>query len=116
MAQGTRNPDHLKLVLYADLVSQPARAVVAFCQKNKINFERKDIGVMRGGARTEDFAKISPTKKIPVMQEIDERTGEIFTLVESHTIMRYLADTRGVPDHWFPRESRDRALVNMYLD
>ena len=50
------------------------------------------------------------------MQEIDERTGDVFTLVESHTIMRYLADTRGVPDHWYPKDARKRAIVDMYLD
>lgn len=28
-----------KLILHVDLVSQPARAVVAFCKLNKIEFE-----------------------------------------------------------------------------
>ena len=113
---GSRNPDHLTLVLIADYISQPARAVVTFCLANKINFEHKDIGIFEGGTMTPEFAKISSTKKIPVMQEIDERTGEVFNLVESHTIMRYLADTRGVPDHWYPRDPRQRAIVDMYLD
>ena len=56
----SRNPDHLKLVLIADYISQPARAVVTFCLANKINFEHKDIGVMTGGNLTPEFAKINP--------------------------------------------------------
>ena len=50
------------------------------------------------------------------MQEIDERTGEVFTMSESHAIMRYLADSRGLPDHWYPKDLKKRALVDMYLD
>ena len=55
-------------------------------------------------------------QKIPTMQEIDLKTGEVFTLSESHTIMRYLANTRGIPDHWYPADPRQRAQVDMYLD
>ena len=30
--------------------------------------------------------------------------------------MRYLCDAYGAPDHWFPTDLRERALVNKYLD
>ena len=30
--------------------------------------------------------------------------------------MRYLADSRGVADHWYPADLRKRAVVDMYLD
>ena len=50
------------------------------------------------------------------MQEINEQTGEVFTLSESHAILRYLAVSRGVPDHWYPADLRKRAIVNFYLD
>ena len=55
-------------------------------------------------------------KQIPVIQEIDMVTGHTFNLAQSHTIMRYLADSRGVPDHWYPADLRKRAVVDMYLD
>ena len=55
-------------------------------------------------------------KQIPVIQEIDIRTGNTFNLAQSHTIMRYLADSRSVPDHWYPADLRKRAVVDMYLD
>ena len=53
---------------------------------------------------------------MPAIQEKNEVTGEIFTLGESHTIMRYLAESRGCPDHWYPADLKKRALVDMYLD
>ena len=50
------------------------------------------------------------------MQEVDKATGEVFTMGESHAILRYLADSRSCPDHWYPRDLRKRAEVDMYLD
>ena len=63
-----------------------------------------------------EFAKINPAKQIPAMQEINERTGEVMTLSESHAILRYLARSRGCDDHWYPTDYRKRALVDRYLD
>ena len=63
-----------------------------------------------------EFRKISPLGKIPVMQEIDERTGEVFTLAESHAILRYLAISRRCDDHWYPANLKKRALVDQYID
>ena len=37
-------------------------------------------------------------------------------IAESHAIMRYLADSRGCDDHWYPKDLRKRAKVNQYLD
>ncbi len=50
------------------------------------------------------------------MQEIDENTGETLTMSESHAILRYLARSRGLADHWYPRDLRQRAIVDQYLD
>ena len=35
---------------------------------------------------------------------------------ESHAIMRYLAMSRQVADHWYPKDLRKRAKVDEYLD
>ena len=50
------------------------------------------------------------------MQEINQETGEVFTMSESHAIMRYLARTRDCPDHWYSHDLRRRAKVDIYLD
>ena len=42
--------------------------------------------------------------------------GSTWVLAESHAIMKYLATTRGVPDHWYPAEPKLRARVDQYLD
>ena len=37
-------------------------------------------------------------------------------LIESATILRYLAQSRQVPNHWYPAELRARAVVDAALD
>ena len=68
--------------------------------------------------KTEEYMKINPQGKIPSVQEIDSKTGQVVSnMYESHTIMRYLADSRGLDEKWYPRNDlRKRAKVDEYLD
>ena len=111
-----RNPTNLKLIVYGDLLSQPVRSVVAFCKVNGIEYEWKETPFTQMAHRSEEFTAINPLQELPVIQEVDEQTGETFTLTQSPAIMRYLAQSRGVPDHWYPADLRKRALVDSYLD
>ena len=38
-----------------------------------------------------------------------------FALTESVAIMKYLASTRDIADHWYPKDSKSRARVDEYL-
>ena len=93
------------MIIYVDWVSQPARAVVSFCRLNNIPFEAREIRIFKMQHMTDEYAKINPQMKVPAIQEVDSRTGEVLlNLSESHAIMRYLARTRNVPEHWYPRQ------------
>jgi len=97
--------------LYVDFISQPARAVVAFCKVNNIPHEIVEVRVFQYQQKTLEYTKINPLQKIPTMEEGD------FRLSESHTIMRYLCNTRDVPDHWYPKKDlKKRSLIDLYLD
>jgi len=50
------------------------------------------------------------------MVEVDLETGEQFILTESCTILRYLVASRGLADHWYPKDLRQRAKVDNYFD
>nr|PNR50775.1 hypothetical protein PHYPA_009961 [Physcomitrium patens] len=39
-----------------------------------------------------------------------------FKLHESHAILRYLATTRDVADHWYPKDPKRRALIDSVVD
>jgi len=98
------------LTIYADYMSQPARAVIMFCKENGIPHEVKQVSIAKGQHRTEEYKQINPVGKIPAIDD------DGFRLFESHAIMRYLAETRKVADHWYPVEVKKRALVNAVLD
>ena len=109
--------ENLKLVLWVNAASQPSRSIIAFCRLNNIAHEVKMVDMGRGQHRKEPFTKINPAEQVPAMQEVDAKTGEtVFVLSESHTIMRYLHESRGCADHWYPKDLKKRALVDMYLD
>ena len=50
------------------------------------------------------------------MIETNDSTGEVFKLFESNAIMRYLVQSRNLPDHWYPKDPVARAKVDQYLD
>ncbi|CDW75323.1 glutathione s-transferase domain-containing protein [Stylonychia lemnae] len=105
-----------KLIIYNDPNSAPCRAVVSFCKLNNIPFELVETSVAKMQVFQPEFKKINPIQQIPAIKEIDTQTGEEWTLGESHAILRYLINTRQLPDHWYPKEPRLRAKVDQYLD
>jgi glutathione S-transferase len=89
--------------LFIDHASQPSRAILVFCRINKIPHEIVETRITKGEVSrlyiqhlTPEFAKINPNRKLPAIMHGD------FNLSESHSIMRYLARTFNVPEHWYP--------------
>ncbi|XP_055054385.2 glutathione S-transferase theta-2 [Misgurnus anguillicaudatus] len=94
--------------VYLDLLSQPCRAVFIFLKNNKIPHTVDYVALRKGEQRSPDFTKLNPMQKVPVMDD----NG--FVLTESDAILKYLATTYNVPDHWYPREPVRRARVDEY--
>jgi hypothetical protein len=82
------------LTLYVDFFSQPARAVVIFCRVNEIEADVHLVSLGKKETRQPPFLAINPLGQVPAIDDGG------FRLSESHTIMRYLAATRKVADHW----------------
>jgi hypothetical protein len=98
------------LTLYVDLLSQPCRAVTIFCRVNEIEADVQIVSLWKKETREPPFLAINPLGKVPAIDDGG------FTLSESHTIMRYLAATRTVADHWYPEDLEKRACVDRVLD
>ncbi|KAG0565381.1 hypothetical protein M758_8G180900 [Ceratodon purpureus] len=99
------------LKLYVHQGSQPARAVTIFCRANHIEAQEIKVDITQMETRTAEYKnKINPMGKIPCIDD----NG--FKLYESHAILRYLATTRNVADHWYPKDPKQRALVDAALD
>ncbi|XP_024381082.1 glutathione S-transferase T1 isoform X3 [Physcomitrium patens] len=77
---------------------------------NKIEAHEIGVDLRKLENRTPEFRKINPMGLVPC---IDDHG---FKLHESHAIMRYLATTHNVADHWYPKDPQKRALVDAALD
>ncbi|XP_067008425.2 glutathione S-transferase theta-1 [Anabrus simplex] len=100
----------MTLQVYYDLLSQPSRAVVLFLKANKIPYEDRRINLGKGEHFSEEFSKINPFQRVPVIVDGD------FPLMESIGILRYLCREKDVPDHWYPKDSKAQAKVDEYLE
>ena len=61
---------------------------------------------------SDEYKKITPTSKVPAIVDKDG-----FKMFESHAIMKYLCNTRGLADHWYPLNDCEQiAKIDMYLD
>jgi len=102
------------VTIYADLVSQPSRALVVFCRAAGIPHEVKITRIARGEHRTPEFRKLNPLAQLPVAQLWDGE--EQWALAESHAILKQLCLHPEVPEHWYPESPRVRGAVDAALD
>ena len=79
-----------EVTLYGDLISQPYRAVLIFLLINKIPHKTEEVKLMKGEHFSDEYKKINPFQKVPVLVEGDMK------LFESHAIMKYLVATRNL--------------------
>lgn len=105
-----------ELLIYADYLSQPARAVICFCMINNIAYKVIPTLILDGGNRDKKYrSDINPHGKIPSIQLIENQNT--FTLYESTAILRYLSSKYQVQENWYNRTNLERrALIDQYLD
>lgn len=97
------------LKVYVDMISQPSRAVEAFCLLNNIPHEVVKVELAKGQHRTPEFLAVNHAGQVPAIED-----GAV-KVAEAHAILAYLATTRKVADHWYPADTKKRAIVNQYL-
>jgi glutathione S-transferase len=73
-----------ELIVYGDYMSQPSRAVFAFCLLNKIPHQVEIISVIALDQYSKEYKTVNPNGKVPAIND----NG--FKLFESNTILRYL--------------------------
>ena len=73
-----------------------------------VEYELNSVDLLSGQHKSEEFLKLNPVGKVPVMQDND------FTLFESMAISKYLADKQG--SAIYPQDLRQRAIVNQWID
>ncbi|CAL8101514.1 unnamed protein product [Orchesella dallaii] len=99
------------LRLYFDKMSQPSRALLMFLRANQaaIPFEEVPVALRKGEHMQDEYLKINPFRKVPVIDH------DGFKLTESVAILRYLCRTFPVPEHWYPKDSKQMAKVDEFM-
>lgn len=97
---------------YYDLMSQPSRALYIFLKLNNIPTTYCPIALRNGEHLTDEFKAINRFQKVPCVVYDDG-----FKLSESVAIFRYIMDNKNnIPEHWYPKDLKSRALVDEYLE
>jgi len=101
----------LKVYLEQTRFSQPSRSVWALLLESGAQFEVIEISLLKGEHKAPEFLAVNPNGMLPAIDD------DGFVLWESGTILRYICSTRSsLPDHWYPKDVKARALVERYLD
>ncbi|XP_055716556.1 glutathione S-transferase theta-1-like [Phlebotomus papatasi] len=95
---------------YYDLLSPPSRALITFFRVANIPAEPIPIALRKGEHLTEKYKK--EVSRFPTLPCINDNG---FRLSESVAIVRYLKNTRGFDDFWYPEDPKAQALVDEYL-
>lgn len=98
-----------ELTLYFHTSSPPARAVYLLAKYLKLDFEVKNVDIFGGDQFAENYSKLNPLQKIPVLIDGD------FVLGESRSIMTYLVNSRKPGSDLYPSDPKSRALVDQKL-
>ena len=100
----------MTLKVFYDLMSQPCRALIMFLKLNNIPFESRIVALRKGEHLMPEFTKINPLQKVPVI----EHDG--FKLTESIAMIRYLSREFKVAENWYPKDSKQQARIDEYLE
>lgn len=77
-----------------------------------LDFEIREIDLLKGEQFSEEFTKLTPVRKLPVLIDGDLK------LTESRAILAYLVNTRKPGSDLYPSDVAARALVDerLYYD
>lgn len=98
-----------KLILYFTAASPPARATLLLARYLNLDVELKEVSLLTGEQHSEEFAKLNPNRKVPVLIDGD------FVLTESRAILAYLVNSRKPGSDLYPTEPKASAKVDQRL-
>ena len=95
---------------FTSLLCPYCKPVEYLIEKEKIYNTTRLIDLMKEEHLSEEYTLINPFQRVPALKDGD------FLLFESSTLMKYICNSRNVSDHWYPKDPKLRALVDLYVD
>ncbi|XP_064549167.1 glutathione S-transferase 1-1-like [Drosophila montana] len=97
------------LDFYYMLYSAPCRSILMLAQALGVELNRRQVDLDAGDHLKPEFVKINPQHTIPTLVDGD------FALWESRAILLYLVEKYGKDDALYPKDPKQRALINHRL-
>jgi len=98
-----------KIVFYYTLLSPPSRAVLLTGKALGIEFDLRNVDLIKGEHLSDEFKKLNPQHTIPLIND----NGVI--IYDSHAICAYLVDKYATTDSLYPKDLAKRAEVDARL-
>ncbi|XP_013777661.2 glutathione S-transferase 1-like [Limulus polyphemus] len=95
--------------LYHMAASGPCRAVRMVAELISVNLNLKDVDILAGEQNKPEFLKMNPQHCVPTIDD------DGFYLWESRAIMQYLINKYAPDSSLYPKDPRQRAMVDMML-
>lgn len=105
----------MKVIVYADLLSQPARAVYSFVKMNVDQYELREVRLAKLENRSPEYIKINPLKKVPAIQVVN-RDGSLSNISESLSIMKYLCRILALNQYYPENNAEECKSIDISLD
>ncbi len=97
----------MKLYMYP--TSTTCQPVLLFCAEHDLKLDHVVVDLMSGAHMQEDFIKINPMHRVPVLEDMD------LMLTESSAILKYLAEKANASS--YPRDDlKQRSRINERMD
>jgi len=99
----------LSIVIYGRHTSYNVQKVLWLLDELRLSYQHIELGGKPGDTETEEFGKLNPMRKVPVVVDNDR------VIWESNTILRYLTINYG-SGQWKVEDTYQRSLFERWMD
>ena len=99
----------MAILVYGRHTSYNVQKVLWLLDEFQISYKHIELGSSTGDTETDEFGKLNPMRKVPVLVDNDN------VVWESNSILRYLASMYGYAD-WNVKDAYQRSLYERWMD
>ncbi len=101
--------EYLSILIYGRHTSYNVQKVLWLLDELQVSYKHIELGGKPGDTETDEFGKLNPMRKVPVLVVNDN------VIWESNTILRYLSSTYG-SGQWKLEDAYQRSLFERWMD
>ena len=99
----------MSILIYGRHTSYNVQKVLWLLDELQLSYQHIELGARPDDTETDEFGKLNPMRKVPVLVDNDK------VIWESNTILRYLANSYGT-GRWKVEDAWQRSLFERWMD